>query len=649
MSRSATNQGGNSLAPPRVLTTPWWRGAMVGAVALAVSLFASTACRAGDAADQVLIDQVYQRLLAVVDPVAGMPWPPKVRIDEKDETNAYAHMRGDDDKESPEIVIHRTLLKQVVQGKPGRLAYLLGHELSHVLCGHVQRTLRNKTEFVRVAASREQELEADLRGVEIAIKAGYPRDELIDCLHAFIALKDVTSFEGLQSDHPSWHDRLAHLDRNHARLARASAAFHTGNRLLMLEQYDSAVHCFRSATHEFPKCQEAWCNLGYAHLLQYCDLLTAENLKTMNVGQLVLTGFYRQSTLLDGEFEKDGVKPGSTSGPNEDIWNDAVKALSEALRLDPQSVVANANMGAAYMLAPDGKDYVKAGEYFGRALAGKSRHDDSDKTAASLLEVALLTNSSVSDFSNGRSDDAAKKLEQAEQRLAKAAGSSSDAHVNSALLYNRALVMSAAKDVATRKQAVKLWENYLHRSSPSPWWEMAHAKYLQLCTDMKVKAKEREQLLAGRERSLRMVTSVTVPGVGPITLTDSWQAVQETLGNTTLKPEVPRTSIQRAIYSEYGVELIIDDDEVLAIVLPTKQSPPLVVRESGTDADTMKLNVGMSRDELEQVLTQIPEYGHFIDPEANYRLYRNLGLAVRVQQGRVTELIVARIPEVPVH
>ena len=61
----------------------------------------------------------------------------------------------------------------------------------------------------------------------------------------------------------------------------------------MGEQYDSAEQCFKEVTKVFPGCPEAWANLGYTKLMEYCDKLDADDLRRLDVGHLVIGGFYR--------------------------------------------------------------------------------------------------------------------------------------------------------------------------------------------------------------------------------------------------------------------------------------------------------------------------------------------------------------------
>ncbi|HMP06330.1 MAG TPA: hypothetical protein PJ982_08280, partial [Lacipirellulaceae bacterium] len=91
-----------------------------------------------------------------------------------------------------------------------------------------------------------------------------------------------------------------------------------------------------------PECYEAWANRGYALLMMYCDQLDETSLRDRALGQLVVGGYYRRADSL-------GVR-----GPAHETWVAAVEALRKALSLQPELVVARANLAAAYLLAPEG-------------------------------------------------------------------------------------------------------------------------------------------------------------------------------------------------------------------------------------------------------------------------------------------------------
>src|SRR5262249_42544661 len=147
-------------------------------------------------------------------------------------------------------------------GAEDRLAFMLGHELSHILLGHVKAPARGETRLVKNAFTRQQEIDADIMGMELALKAGYSLKRGRSSIERMMKLGlNYSSFEGLAVDHPSWKDRLSHLDREQTRLWRSMSAFENGFFFLGAEQYAAAEQCFAAVTREFPESYEAWANL----------------------------------------------------------------------------------------------------------------------------------------------------------------------------------------------------------------------------------------------------------------------------------------------------------------------------------------------------------------------------------------------------
>ena len=320
-------------------------------------------------ADHALVDQVAHRLLAVAKPVAGYAWPPTIEVDDKEDENAHACNDSKDERDQvrPKIVVNAGLLHRVVQGNANRLAFILGHELGHVVLKHIEqvpcsgssgRTGEVRTDVVNLVFGREQEIAADAKGMELTLAADYSFKGALGAIRRFIDLDlEYSSFEGLGVNHPSWKDRIALLDKEQAPLWHAMAAFHDGTYFLITEQYGSAERCFRAVTREFPACHEAWANLGYALLMRYCDGLEVDDLRRFDLGQLAVGGFYRRPGTLEAQIR----------GIDEELWWDAVGALREALRLKPDSVLIKANLGVAYLVRPAGRDVGQAARYLQEA------------------------------------------------------------------------------------------------------------------------------------------------------------------------------------------------------------------------------------------------------------------------------------------
>src|SRR5207248_10198341 len=102
-----------------------------------------------------------------------------------------------------------------------------------------------------------------------------------------------------------------------------------------------------------------WVNLGHALLMQYCDGLETADLRQLDIGQVVACCFYARPQSLEVKIR----------GVNEPLWRKAVGALQQALKRNPDLVLARANLGLAYLVHPEGRDVKRAAQYFQEALA----------------------------------------------------------------------------------------------------------------------------------------------------------------------------------------------------------------------------------------------------------------------------------------
>src|SRR5258706_15826102 len=88
--------------------------------------------------DIALLHAVWERLVAVAAPSAPLAWPPELHLLTDAEMtmakmvpkdpNAFATLY----KGNPLVCVNRALLNSKVEGKANRLAFILGHEVSHV-------------------------------------------------------------------------------------------------------------------------------------------------------------------------------------------------------------------------------------------------------------------------------------------------------------------------------------------------------------------------------------------------------------------------------------------------------------------------------------------------------------------------------------
>ena len=183
--------------------------------------------------DRDLVERVSRRLLAVTDPVPGYIWPPTFGVhDDEKMINAHSFADHEDGKALPipRVEVFTAMLHQVIQGDPDRLALILGHELGHVILRHIVREPRGQTPFVWTVFSREQEIAADGKGMELTLRAGYSHRRSLRGIQRMIALGlAYSSVEGLGVDHPSWAERMTYLDKDQSALWCAWGPSTTGS------------------------------------------------------------------------------------------------------------------------------------------------------------------------------------------------------------------------------------------------------------------------------------------------------------------------------------------------------------------------------------------------------------------------------------
>jgi hypothetical protein len=314
--------------------------------------------------------------------------------------------------------------------------------------------------------------------------------------------------------------------------------------------------------------------------------------------------------------------------------------------INPDLILAKANLGVAYLVRPSGKDVGEATKFLQEAAEKAA----SDTTLDPLVRAAVLINAGVADLAGGQGDGGAAKFDQGEAASRQLAGRRGNrpasSAVSSALTYNRALMLAHSTDVDKQKKAVEQLEKYLTTTSDaSAWWPIAYEHYLDLCKKIGTEPKSKKDIAKTAQQKFRTLMSLELPTVGKgvtIILNDPITKLEAALGKYQATTVVG--SLKRLRYPDYGID-ILATDRVLAILLVGPKAPKVALRGTGTASGTRELTVGMSKDELEQLVGgEDYDYRQLDDPDTNYRFYANLGLAVRVQKDKVTELVIATIP-----
>lgn len=635
-----------------------------------------------------LVQRVGAKLIQVAgEPPEELAWPPRFEVlTEADvkaynagEYNAFADLLRDKNTKQivkrsqtgqivPIICITPKLLKVIIldedpETEESGLAFILGHEIAH----HLNRdTLgedgKNKlvTPFIDALFSQDEEARADKLGLEIAVRANYSFRLARTAITRMMEMGlGASGFHCLAADHPSWTVRLERLDPHSGTLWKQMGAFNNGVEFLGFEQYLSAEKCFLRVTRDFPQNDQAFANLGYARLMRYFDAFTGKDLANFRAGTIVCGGFYRRPSSW----------PGQLLGYNADVWQLAVKALTEAKRLNPNNAVAQANLGLAYMIFYSGKpDIPTARRYF--AAAKEAIDSDPAIKDDQLAQAALYINAAALEITAYRwkydelpsesLKDCRGNLELAAQALKVYKEGFATRHLEltgeeykgsdypgvqplrAALEYDYALLSSFEATPAGKRSAVDFWEQYLsHGQGSSVWVDAAYSEYGEVCRDLGVKPKPLTDFSSGQ--SVRPVVSVTTGAGQVISLTDPLETLEDIAGKPQASSQLlDDLTIQVLHYQKLGLKVLVDE-QVLAIFVAGKTCQ-LEVKGYGAVARKALLYVGMTQTKFQEVVHTSGTPALITEIRDEYTYYPELGVAARFKGGTVAELVVAQIP-----
>ena len=600
--------------------------------------------------DSDLLNTVSKQLLAAVKNIPkNHDWPPVFKIEQTDDLNAWAQFNPDNENGFM-IVVTSTMFDKVIQSKSDRLAYILGHELNHILCGHLDAAitpeLRGSKNVVRAAYDRDQEKEADIEGLKLTLKAGFSKKGALTAFTTIREISDYTPIEALSYDHPSWTERLAYVDNAQATLWRSMSAFENGVYFLFFENYDAAIACFEKVRSEFPSCYEASANLGYAYLMMYFDAFDYTDLKDYNIGQIVIGGFYRRPASLEAR----------TRGVNENLWWDAVGYLKEALRINPNLSLVKANLGIAYLLHPQRSGVGDSEKYLSEAIS----LIEQDKTLDPALKATVYLNAGVTDLAMNNIQLAVSKLEQADKysqespshgfgyqgtTFLTAAVSYSNSLIENAISFNKIVInlKNPGGDKTNKESAAKLYD-YLCASNPaSIWWTYAYELYSDLCKKINSTPKSKESIIKNIAIHYKPVRSISF-SKPKITIYPSQKIteVKKVLGEGEVIPVNKERKIYKYVYQKLGLE-IVGGEEVIAITLINSSAPQIVV--AGVDNSKTIIPIGMSKTDLKKTLKGIYADGISIPwQEKVFSFYSDIGIAVGYQDDLISEIIIIQPP-----
>lgn len=596
----------------------------------------------------------FDRLVSQIDQPEGWDiWPPRLVIVDRNEVQALAYPAATDEGIVPTVEVYTGLIERVADFDPDVLAFVIGHELGHLVYSHSQLSVERakvyggvKISTAIMAAGRDQELEADFFGMQLALKAGFSHQGIQQALKGMAKAQAdnyYCSFEGLKTTHPSWDIRAKFLQKDEVQreLWRSMIAFRNGVLFLETENYVHAEFCFRKVVEEFPDCYEGWANLGYALLMQYADALDEENLRGFDIGHLAVGGFYRRPDSLSARVR----------GINENLWFEAVGAFRESLRIkdrlgiDDDLLLVKANLAVAYLIHPAGKRVGESEQYFSEVLELIEHPRNQDKLDP-IVKASILVNAAAGrPLEESRAKGIREKLQQIVRQEPDSAQEIET--LTAALGYSQAMHLSASQAKQEQSSAHALLERYLATISPaSSWWPIAYEEYGRICEMVGKTPKAPEEFNRLGVSDWRTVTNIRLPDGLIVGLSQSADDLFPKLGDADMViPIIAGTNLKTRRYKDLGIS-ILGSHEVLAIFLTSPTAPQITLSRPGVGGEKQQLSVGMTRRDLELLLGDEwhVEYTSIDDVDKIYHLYRDVGLAARFEKGHVAELVIVSVP-----
>lgn len=262
-----------------------------------------------------------------------------------EDPNAYATAYDtgkDGEKPQALVALHQGMI-DLVKGDKRMIRAIFAHEVAHLSMGHCRRARFIGADFEN-AWTRQQELEADSYGLQLMLRLGYPKKDMIDML---LMLDGIDGREGgwlprLTGTHPDPKSRAAELSDN-PRVLRAMVQFDAGLAFMDCRSFGRAGDLFAEAIGMEPNFEEAYINLAQARLMDYWE----------NLGQNIVNTYFRVD-FGPALTQIKSVQGKATVITTEDRerYDEAMEALKQAVE-KTKSERAKELMAIAKILNPD--------------------------------------------------------------------------------------------------------------------------------------------------------------------------------------------------------------------------------------------------------------------------------------------------------
>ncbi|NLE95969.1 MAG: M48 family metalloprotease [Dehalococcoidia bacterium] len=527
------------------------------------------------------------------------------------------------------VLIGKGIAKDWAQLDPTRIAIVIGHELGHIVLGHVfgsEAVLEEGPELLSAMLYRDNEFDADAAGVRYAAAAGYndAPDALASMWERVLKITGDPDAQleplSILDDHPPVRLRIEEAQRDPQRKAfwRATNVFREGVAFLKIGAWDAAESCFLEARRLYPDAGEVLSNLAHTKMMRYyCDMSGEDRSK---VGGAV-------SCLT---YVRDWMPP--RGGGARELLEEAIALYRRALELAPGLIPARANLAAAFIMDPD---------------ASPAQLDDAIALLDSVLQEAnpdpFLFADAVSNkalaLARKFPSEAASHVAKAQQALAQRLGDENDALLWANL--NAGLKLAGSEATDDRASAYQMLSFYVTRADEyTPWVKVAQQRLerLRTTTPSLANAAVPEPRHAGwwAPYSLRTQNSEV------LRLGMKWENGAETLFTDTqrIAPDDEATSLR--VYEAEGLRIHTLRDYVRVVVVTQSAGHALELKRKGSRESTegdLTLRIGDNIAQKIPTWAQVDTMPIWIDGD-QYLYNASIGLAVRTAGGSIEAMAI---------
>lgn len=512
---------------------------------------------------------------------------------------------------------------------PDALAFSIAHEFAHIKLHHFQNSIKVKNDLEQNYFQKEDEFQADEKGIQIALAAGYSFKKVLSGLKQFAdAQINPSELESISNEHPTWFERMQKLDKNKSNFWQAMQSFENGKMFLEIGQYKLASSCFSNVIREFPESYEAWANKGYADLLEYCDNLSANDIARFNIGYISTGNYFREIESNDWQMR----------GINSDLWLEAYSALKTSIEINDNQPITLSNFGLAYLVNPyNGPDYVNANKYFDKAV----KIIESQDITSSPIFCDIYINASVSQTVAGATDKSLDYLSKSKE-IFKNFTEDQSYQDKEEILFNEAFALMQSNLSDNKIKALKKFEEFISSASKSSIWrKIATQHYLNLTKSSQMMPKTLSNLLNNDTHEFEKVVGLESSEFN-IFLTQKSEDFEKELSKyARFRSNITtRYELYQYQFPELGLKLIASD-KLLAMIIKSNKIG-VQISKKGLAAESYAIRKGHRISSLPKDLAKIIKQNHSTIQfyKNKYTYIKELGIGLIITNGTIEEIAI---------